>query len=59
MNRGGLWKINSVVERIFTIAELHFKDETSGKHITTIKKEDMVATLEKNHELILLCMING
>ena len=34
--------------------ELRFKDKTSGKHITTIKKEDIVATLEKNHELIAL-----
>lgn len=54
VNRGGLWKINSVVERIFTIAELYFKDKTSGKHIAAIKKEDMVATLENNYELIAL-----
>ena len=51
---GGLWKISSVVEQIFTIAELHFKAKLSGRHITKIDKEGMVGTLEKNHEVIAL-----
>ena len=50
---GGLWKISSVVEQIFTIAELHFT-KLSGRHVTKIDKEDMVGTLEKNHEVIAL-----
>ena len=54
VSRGSLWKISSVVEQIFTIAELHFKAKLSGRHVTKIDKEDMVGTLEKNHEVIAL-----
>ena len=51
MNRGGLWKISYVVEQIFTIAELHFKEKLSGRHVAKIDKDDMVSNLEKNHEV--------
>ena len=54
VNRGGLWKINPVVEQLFTIAELHFKNVTSGGHITRISKENIVSILEKNHEVVSL-----
>lgn len=54
VNRGGLWKINPVVEQLFTITELHFKNFTSGGHITEISKDNMVSILEKNPELISL-----
>ena len=42
VNRGGLWKISSVVEQIFTIAELCFKEKLCGRHVTKVDREDMV-----------------
>ena len=51
VNRGGLWKISYVVEQIFTIAELHFKEKLSGRRVAKIDKDGILGNLEKNHEV--------
>lgn len=53
LNRGGLWKVNEIVQKIFTIVEIEFKSKTSGL-IFEINKEEIISKLIKNLELISL-----
>ena len=45
LTKGGLWKINPNVERIFTITELYFQSVTGKSGVLKIDKEDIVTNI--------------